>query len=153
VLALDVIEHLDDDRAAVARLGELAVSGAVVVVSVPALPEMYTEFDRIQGHRRRYTPESLWAAFDGSGLEVERVFFWGSWLVPALRRQRRQPLRGAPSESASQTYRRYLRLPPWPVPLVLRATFALERNRALAGKLKTGTSLFAIARRPGNRAS
>ena len=31
VLALDVIEHLDDDRAAVARLGELATPGAVVV--------------------------------------------------------------------------------------------------------------------------
>jgi hypothetical protein len=43
-----------------------------------------------------------------------------------------------------------LRLPPWPVPLVLRALFALEHNRALAGKLKTGTSLFAIARRPEN---
>ena len=56
VLALDVIEHLDDDRAAVARLGSLARPGGIVIVSVPALPEMYTEFDGIQGHRRRYLP-------------------------------------------------------------------------------------------------
>ena len=59
VLALDVIEHIDDDRAAVARLGGLARPGGIVIVSVPALPEMYTEFDRIQGHRRRYRPETL----------------------------------------------------------------------------------------------
>ena len=147
VLALDVIEHLDDDRDAVARLGELASAGAVVVVSVPALPEMFTEFDRIQGHRRRYTPEMLRAAFEGSGLEVERVFFWGSWLVPALRRQRRKPLRAEPGESVSRTYSRYLRLPPWPVPLALRGMFALERDRSIDGKLTTGTSLFAVARR------
>jgi SAM-dependent methyltransferase len=147
VLALDVLEHIDDDRAAAKRLGRLSRPGGLVIVSVPALPDLYTEFDAIQGHRRRYTPETLRAAFDGSGLGVERVFFWGSWLVPALRRQRRKPLRGGPSESVSQTYSRYLRLPPWPVPLVLRALFALERDRSLAGKLKTGTSLFAIARR------
>lgn len=150
VLALDVVEHLDDDRSAVARLGELADSGALVVVSVPALPEMYSEFDRIQGHRRRYTPDSLREAFEGSGLELEQVFYWGSWLVPALRRQRRKPLRGEPGESASRTYGRYLRLPPWPLPMVLDALFAAEQTKALAGKLKTGTSLFAVARRPEN---
>jgi len=152
VLALDVLEHLDDDRAAAERLGRLARPGGVVVVSVPALPDFYTEFDAIQGHRRRYTQETLRAAFDGSGLKVERVFFWGSWLVPTLRRQRRKPLRAEPNESAAQTYSRYLRLPPWPVPLVLRAMFALERDRSIAGKLNTGTSLFAIARRSENHA-
>ena len=49
VLALDVVEHLDDDRAAVARLKELVKPGGVLVVSVPALPELFSEFDRIQG--------------------------------------------------------------------------------------------------------
>jgi SAM-dependent methyltransferase len=152
VLALDVLEHLDNDWAAAGQLGRLARPGGVVVVSVPALPDLYTEFDAIQGHRRRYTPETLRSVFDGSGLEVERVFFWGSWLVPTLRRQRRKPLRDNPNESAAQTYSRYLQLPPWPVPLVLRAMFALERDRSIAGKLKTGTSLFAVARRSENRA-
>ena len=59
VLALDVIEHLDDDRAAVGRLGELARPGGYVVVSVPARPDLFSEFDVIQGHRRRYLPEAL----------------------------------------------------------------------------------------------
>ena len=149
VLALDVLEHLDDDRAAVARLASLARPGGVVVVSVPALPGLFTEFDAIQGHRRRYEPATLRAAFEGSGLTVERVFWWGSWLVPALRRQRSRP-RSVAGESAAETYRRYLRLPPRPLSWVLRLPFVYEQARALDGCLRTGTSLFAVARRgPG----
>lgn len=147
VLALDVIEHLDDDRAAVARLGELALPDGVVIVSVPALPDLWTEFDAIQGHRRRYTPETLRATFKGSGLTLERLFWWGSWMVPILKRSRGEP-RGRPGESAAEVYRRYLALPPWPVPLAFRLALALEQNRAIAGKLRVGTSLFAVGRKP-----
>ena len=91
VLALDVIEHLDDDRAAVARLGMLVRPGVALIVSVPALPALFTEFDAIQGHRRRYLPETLGAAFADSGLLLDRIFWWGRWLVPALRRHRASP--------------------------------------------------------------
>jgi SAM-dependent methyltransferase len=148
VLALDVIEHLDDDRAAIAQIARLVRPGGVAVLSVPALPEMYTEFDAVQGHRRRYLPETLRAAFDGSGLHVERLFWWGRWLLPVLKQQRRRTLARA-GESPAEAYRRYLRLPPWPLPLLFRLAFALERDRALACRLRTGTSVFAVARRPG----
>jgi SAM-dependent methyltransferase len=146
VLALDVIEHLDDDRAAVARLCELARPGGVVVVSVPALPDLFTEFDAIQGHRRRYVPEGLRNVFDGTGLDVEQLFWWGEWMVPILRMSRQKPT-SLPGESMAQIYRRYLELPPWPASLVFKAAFALEKNRAIRGKLRVGTSLFAVARR------
>jgi 2-polyprenyl-3-methyl-5-hydroxy-6-metoxy-1,4-benzoquinol methylase len=147
VLALDVIEHLDDDRSAISRLGNLARPGGIVIVSVPALPEMYTEFDRIQGHRRRYLPETLRAAFERSDLVLEQVFWWGQWLLPALRRQRGKA-RSRPGESASQAYLHYLELPAWPLPWVARMAFALEQGKAVRGQLRTGTSLFAVARRP-----
>jgi 2-polyprenyl-3-methyl-5-hydroxy-6-metoxy-1,4-benzoquinol methylase len=153
VLALDVIEHLDDDRAAVERLGQLTAPGGIVVVSVPALPEMFSEFDTIQGHRRRYLPETLRNAFIGTGLHVEQVFWWGSSLVPVLRRQRKRPSGAAPGETLSQTYKRYLRLPPWPGTLLLRAAFSWEQGRTLAGKSSVGTSLIAVARRPGETPS
>jgi 2-polyprenyl-3-methyl-5-hydroxy-6-metoxy-1,4-benzoquinol methylase len=152
VLALDVIEHLDDDRGAIQRLGSLLRPWGTLIVSVPALPEMFTEFDTIQGHRRRYLPQSLRTAFAGSGLWLERVFWWGRWLVPALRRQRARPL-AQPGEPSSETYRRYLRLPPWPLPWIARLAFRVERDLALRGLLSTGTSLFAVARRPDDERS
>ena len=147
VLALDVIEHLDDDRAAVARLGELArPRGGVVVVSVPARPDLFSEFDEVQGHRRRYLPDTLRSAFEGSGLELELVFWWGAWLEPILRRRQARRIALA-SESPAESYARYLRLPPWPGPWILRAGFAFEHSRALGQRLGSGTSLFAVARR------
>jgi hypothetical protein len=121
-----------------------------VIVSVPALPDLYGEFDAIQGHRRRYLSDTLRRAFADSGLVLERVFWWGRWLVPALRRQRTRP-RSRDGESASRTYRRYLELPPWPLPWVAGLAFALEESLAIEGRLQIGTSLFAIARRPGRR--
>jgi 2-polyprenyl-3-methyl-5-hydroxy-6-metoxy-1,4-benzoquinol methylase len=146
VLALDVIEHLDDDRTAVERLGSLVRPGGLLVLSVPALPELYSEFDVVQGHRRRYVPETLSAAFAASGLQVESLFWWGQWLLRVFGRQRRQS-KSQPGESPAEVYRRYLRLPPWPIPWGLRLAFALEHKRTLDLKLTSGTSLFAVARR------
>lgn len=146
-LALDVIEHVDADRAAVARIGRLVRPGGLVVVSVPALPDLFAEFDRIQGHRRRYLPGTLAAAFLDTGLILDRVFWWGAWMVPLLRRSRGGRPRARPGDTPEQTYARYLRIPPWPAPPLFRAAFALEHRRALAGKLTTGTSLLAIARK------
>ncbi len=146
VMALDVIEHLDDDREAVGRLGELVRPGGYVVVSVPARPDLFSEFDSIQGHRRRYLPGTLESAFQVPGLELVQTFWWGAWMVPIIRRSRGRS-KAAANELTAEAYCHYLRLPPWPIPLAMKVAYAIEQPRALAGKLRDGTSLFAIARR------
>jgi SAM-dependent methyltransferase len=143
-LALDVIEHVDDDAAVVSNLSTLLKPGGLAVVSVPALPELFSEYDSMQGHRRRYQPARLRQAFEGSSLQVKQVFFWGAWMVPLLRRMRSK-------KSTGRSYTDYLRLPPWPAPLLMQLAYKWEASRALDGKLKTGTSLFAVAVRRGNR--
>jgi SAM-dependent methyltransferase len=144
-LLLDVIEHLDDDRGTLRRIASLVQLGGALVVSVPALPELFSEFDRVQGHRRRYVPGTLHAAFDNSGFVVQNIFWWGSWMVPILRRMRQKT--SASQQASAKTYADYLRLPVWPVPLLMRGLYAYEHRRALTGKLRVGTSLFAVARR------
>jgi SAM-dependent methyltransferase len=143
-LLLDVIEHLDDDRGTLRRIAPLLQPGGMLIVSVPALPELFSDFDRIQGHRRRYVPETLRVAFDDSGLVVQKIFWWGGWMVPILRRMRQKTTK---EPAAPKTYADHLRLPPWPGPLVMRGLYIWEHRRALEGKLRTGTSLFAMARR------
>ncbi len=147
VLALDVIEHLDDDGAALTNLGRLVRPGGLMIVSVPALPELFSEFDQVQGHRRRYQLDDLRGACDRTGMTIEKLFWWGSWLVPLFRMSRHRSS-GHTGQPPEEIYRRHLRLPPWPLPHVFRLAFAWEKRRALRGKTKRGTSLVAVARRP-----
>jgi SAM-dependent methyltransferase len=145
LLLLDVIEHLDDDRGVLRRVSQFLRPDGLAVVSVPALPELFSEFDRIQGHRRRYLPDTLREAFRDTGLAVSKICWWGAWMVPVLKRMRLKP--EPKSGSAPKTYSDYLRVPPWPIPLFMKFMYAREKRRALDGRLSTGTSLFAIARR------
>jgi len=147
VLALDVIEHLDDDRAVVADLGRLVKPGGVVIVSVPALPALFSEFDEVQGHRRRYVPETLKLAFEDTALVIDEIHWWGGWMVPILRHSRKRSRAGS-NTSPAEIYRAYLTLPSWPVRLVLRFFFYLDHYRTLFGKARKGTSLFVVAHRP-----
>ena len=59
ILYIDVLEHIEDDRAEMARAAELlAPRGAVIVLS-PAFQQLFSDFDRSVGHFRRYTRASL----------------------------------------------------------------------------------------------
>lgn len=146
VVALDVIEHLDDDGAAVARLAQLTRVGGTTLVSVPALPELYSEYDSVQGHRRRYTREALRSVLEDAGLEVQRLLWWGTLMLPMIRRQRSRSKR-VEGDSDVDTYRRYMTLPPWPTPVLMRAAFALDSALTVRELSRKGTSLFAVCRR------
>jgi SAM-dependent methyltransferase len=147
VLALDVIEHIDDDRHVAQELGRLLKPGGRAIFSVPALPELYSEFDEVQGHRRRYTSESLRASLEGAGLIVHDMLWWGQWMVRLLR-TRKTRSRGRPGDAFVDVYRRYLSLPPWPGPCAMRIMYAIDRRRTLRGQNITGTSLVAVTSRP-----
>jgi SAM-dependent methyltransferase len=59
ILYVDVLEHIEHDRAELARAADLlAPKGALIVLS-PAFQFLFSDFDRSVGHYRRYTAESL----------------------------------------------------------------------------------------------
>ncbi len=58
VLALDVLEHLDDDEAFLADT-VVPLLGGTLVVSVPAIPRLFSDHDRMLEHRRRYRRRDL----------------------------------------------------------------------------------------------
>lgn len=59
ILYIDVLEHIDDDRAEVARAADLLAPGGTLIVLSPAFQQLFSEFDRSVGHHRRYTRASL----------------------------------------------------------------------------------------------
>jgi SAM-dependent methyltransferase len=77
VCALDIVEHVDDEVAALDELSRVAKPGAVILLSVPLHPERWNAFDDFVGHRRRYEPVRLAATLANHGLEIERSAVFG----------------------------------------------------------------------------
>ncbi len=73
VVAMNVLEHVDDDVAALRNLAAVVSPGGRLVIWVPAYPALYGDFDRRVGHVRRYTPKTLRGAVDRAGLSIEHL--------------------------------------------------------------------------------
>lgn len=73
VVAVNVLEHIEDDSGALRSLATLVEPGGSIVLWVPGYMQLYGEFDRIVGHVRRYTPTTLRAAIEGAGLTCRQV--------------------------------------------------------------------------------
>jgi SAM-dependent methyltransferase len=77
VCALDIIEHVDDEDAALSEISRVAKTGALLLLSVPLHPARWTRFDEFVGHRRRYEPQRLWMKLAEYRFAVERSAVFG----------------------------------------------------------------------------
>ena len=73
VVAVNVLEHIQQDSAALRSLATLVEPGGNIVLWVPGYMQLYGDFDRRVGHVRRYTPRTLRAAIVGAGLVCREV--------------------------------------------------------------------------------
>lgn len=77
----EVLEHLEDDEAAVSEFFRLLKPGGFCVVTVPADPGKWSFVDEWAGHFRRYTLDGLAGMFEKAGFQTKEIHHWG-W--PAL---------------------------------------------------------------------
>jgi 2-polyprenyl-3-methyl-5-hydroxy-6-metoxy-1,4-benzoquinol methylase len=70
VFCVNVLEHIEDDAAALATFRRVVQPGGHVLIWVPAIPAAYGPLDAELGHHRRYTKASLSRAFAGAKLEI-----------------------------------------------------------------------------------
>jgi SAM-dependent methyltransferase len=141
LLALfDVLEHIDDDRAALAWLASVLAPGGVLVLTVPAHPFLFDENDRVACHRRRYTRPELLGKLRQAGLEPLRVeHFMAALVLPRV----------ASRLAGFGLHKQAGKLSPLSViPVVNELAYGvLELERRLTRWLRApfGTSLLAIA--------
>ena len=139
VVLLDVLEHVDDDLAALETLaGHLGTDGALLV-TVPAHPWLWSAHDEVHHHFRRYTPATLRAAARAAGYRIEAIGYYMSLLFPAVVAVRFvKKLLGAKTADDAM---------PGPIAnRILKAVFAFERFLVGRVPLPIGTSLYMIAR-------
>jgi len=136
--AFDVIEHIDDDQAALASIAGRLKPGGKLVVTVPAHQWMWSAHDVVNHHKRRYSKRALRALVQGSSLKLERSGYFNSLLFPlAVAERLSSKLRGKDDADLS--------LPPRLLNAALERVFALERHLVARLHLPPGLSLFAVA--------
>lgn len=84
VTAMDVLEHIADDVAALKELARLVRPGGLVVITVPALRWLWSDWDVVLHHFRRYQWGDLHQLVERSGLHVVHMAYTNTFVLPIV---------------------------------------------------------------------
>ena len=84
ITALDVLEHTPDDRAVVAGFERLLKPGGIALVTVPASMALWSDWDVVLHHFRRYARPQLRALFPDAQWELLHVNYTNVAVYPAV---------------------------------------------------------------------
>lgn len=82
-VCLNVVEHLEDDEAALRNIWNVLDDGGRAIILVPCGPVLYGTLDEVLGHYRRYTIEQLVEVSRRAGFVVEQILKFNRAGVPA----------------------------------------------------------------------
>lgn len=82
VLMLNVLEHVEDESAALANIWSVLDAKGRAVILVPQGPALYGTIDEIAGHYRRYTPGLVRSAMEQAGFHVVQLLDFNRFSVP-----------------------------------------------------------------------
>jgi SAM-dependent methyltransferase len=143
VSALDVIEHVDDDRAILHEMWRTCRPGGLLLLTVPAYQFLWSSHDDLNHHKRRYVLPDLASRLGETGFRPLKLSYYNSLLMPAAI-ARKYALRARHNGTAS-----HLERLPGPLNAALRSILALERPILSRTNLPVGASLICAAARVG----
>ena len=143
VVALDVLEHLPDDRTAAAEIARVLKPGGLLFASVPAYPSLWSRHDVALMHQRRSVPRAFKHLLTEAGLSIERCTHTLASFLPLVflvRRGQRLLNPNAPPRAD------VVSTPPV-LNTLLRGYLDVEGRLSLRMPSPLGVGLFAIARK------
>lgn len=141
VLMLDVLEHIDDDAAALREVCALLKPGGVLLLTVPALSWLWSRHDEVNEHCRRYDRRGLARVLREAGFRVDTLRYFFAWAVGPL--VVRRWLNPAGSRRVRADYA--VRVPPAPVNRALDLLSRAEHAAGRVARWPLGSSLLAVA--------
>lgn len=150
LVALEVLEHLEDDRGAMMSWSSWVRPGGSVIVSVPAHPHRFGPADIVAGHFRRYDRARLSSVLVEAGLEVEQIECYGFPLGRVTEWVRTKLAGDAANEPIEERTRRSGRLyqpGPWVGSLVQILVWPFRLAQRCFLRTDLGVGYVAIARK------
>lgn len=145
VMALDVLEHVEDDMQACQTLFDVLKPQGWLLVTVPANPWLWSEFDELNGHYRRYTKRELAALLQHNGYVIDTLSFFNFflfWPILVSRWKDRLITRADSLVDAIPSIP-----PPW-LNRLLEGIFASEQYWLPKWRFPIGVSLICLAYKP-----
>ncbi|KMQ50977.1 3-demethylubiquinone-9 3-O-methyltransferase [Chitinispirillum alkaliphilum] len=96
IICSEVLEHIENDETAIAKISTLLNPGKNLLISVPFDPKLWSNVDVYSNHYRRYSKESLRSMLENNGLEIKEEFCYGFpllrlwWSLKARKFQKRK---------------------------------------------------------------
>ncbi len=141
ITALDVIEHIDDDTASLVTIKNLLSPSGKAIITVPAYMFLWSKFDEMNEHKRRYTLRELEQKLKNAGLQVENISYFNSLLFPIIFLIRKlNNIIGRDGISDVD-------MPGYLVNQTLKRIFGLEKFLLRILKLPFGVSILAIVKK------
>ena len=147
IVLLDVLEHVDPPVPFLESLKWHLRPGGTVLINVPALPMLFSAYDDVLGHYRRYTRGSLRLDCEAAGMVCTSLRYWGFTMLPLLA-ARAATMRRLPTDPPARAAlaRRGMMPPHEIVNAAMKACMRIEL--ALLHRAPLGTSLLGAARKP-----
>ncbi len=137
IALLDVLEHVDADRAGLESIAAKLAPEGRILVTVPAYQWMWSAHDVAHHHKRRYSKRGLRQVVEAAGLRAERLGYFNSLLFPLAAAARIGGKMVGKTESDDK-------MPPAPLNRLFGAIFGLERHLVGRVPFPAGVSLFAL---------
>jgi len=141
----DVIEHIDDDEAVLREMYRICKPGGRIILTVPANKRLWSYFDVMSHHKRRYGKKELYQKLQCAGFVIEKISFYVFFLLPVLFFYRLLSLRRPPGEMDLSSRAEVQTIPL--INEIFLSALRLERLLIKRLNLPLGTSLVAIARK------
>ncbi|HEX4694485.1 class I SAM-dependent methyltransferase [Sphingomonas sp.] len=138
IAVLDVVEHIDDDVAALRAMKDCLKPGGKVLIAVPAHQWMWSAHDVVNHHHRRYSKASLRKALDAAGLVPHKLGYFNSLLFPLAAAARVAGRITGRDDSDDSP-------PPGPVNKLFEAIFRAERHLVGRMPMPVGVSILTLA--------
>ena len=137
IALLDVLEHVDEDQAALESIATKLAPEGRILVTVPAYQWMWSAHDVAHHHKRRYSKRGLRQVAEAAGLRAERIGYFNSLLFPLAATARIAGNLLGKTESDDK-------MPPAALNSLFQAVFGLERHLVGRVPFPAGVSLFAL---------
>ena len=142
VLATDVVEHVEDDAAAMREIYRVLKPGGYALITVPAFRILWGHQDELSHHKRRYQGKAVLSLCEQAGLSPVRAFYFNYLLfLPILLARRLIMLSGCKPMPENR-----LNFPA--LNRILSMVFALDISTAPFIRPPFGVSFLVLAQRP-----